>query len=170
MSWYYWLITLKQFCYLIQAKPNRIFTKIYFNLSFPGETTRKRLHTNTIMLSEIPVWIKNLDSKNDDASPKFKINNSNKKFKIARITQFDDRINAFWNDVSRHFSIIVERKKEYLNWRYQKKPDSHLFNILLAEEDDTILGYVVGYSHPKDDQGHIIDLLSIRTDLTSLKI
>jgi len=79
-----------------------------------------------------------------------------KDVKITKITQFDDRINDFWKDISRYFSVIVVRNREYLNWRYFRR--SHLnFKVLLAEEDGKILGYIVFFS--KDEKGFIVDLL-----------
>ena len=79
-----------------------------------------------------------------------------KNVKIIEITRFDDRINDFWKNISRHFNIIVVRNKEYLNWRYFQRPNSK-FKVLLAEDDDKILGYIVFSS--KDEKGFIIDLL-----------
>lgn len=79
-----------------------------------------------------------------------------KDLKITEIARFDDRINDFWKNVSRYFDIIVVRNKEYLNWRYFQRPNSS-FKVLLAEEDDKILGYIV--FSPKDKKGFIVDLL-----------
>ena len=76
--------------------------------------------------------------------------------KIAKIEQFDDRIDDFWKDVSVYFDITVVRNKEYLNWRYFKNPDSN-FTVLLAEDDEKILGYIVFCS--KDETGFIVDVL-----------
>lgn len=75
---------------------------------------------------------------------------------ITKITQFDDRINDFWKDVSKHFDIIVVRNRECLNWRYFQRPQSN-FRVLLAEDDEKILGYIV--FSPKNEKGLIADLL-----------
>lgn len=76
--------------------------------------------------------------------------------KIAEIKQFDDRINDFWEKVSRFFRVIVVRNRKYLNWRYFKRPDSN-FKVLLAETDGKIQGYIVFSS--KGGKGFIVDLL-----------
>ena len=43
--------------------------------------------------------------------------------KIERISRFDERINEFWEEISKHFKIIVERNQRYMNWRYVDHPE-----------------------------------------------
>jgi len=62
--------------------------------------------------------------------------------KIREITSFDDRINGFWNKISRNYNIIRIRDKKYLNWRYVDVPNTN-YAIYIAEEEDEICGYIV---------------------------
>ena len=152
---------------------------IYFSYYFPGEVFHKhRRRGAQYEVYKIPVMMKILDTNeilreltgsrflskvlsvwlNPTISIFFRSKKSSiiEDLKITEITHFDDRINDFWKNVSRYFGIIVVRNKEYLNWRYFKRPDSN-FKVLLAEEDEKILGYIVFSS--KDEKGFIVDLL-----------
>lgn len=87
------------------------------------------------------------------------------KFKgiIKNIWNFDARIDDFWEEVSRHYDFIVERKQNYLNWRYCDSR-SGKFVIKQAEKDDRILGYIVLSINKKLENypiGFVVDLLTI---------
>lgn len=62
--------------------------------------------------------------------------------RVAEISSFDDRINNFWDSVSREYGILLVRDKKYLNWRYFEKPDQD-YKVLVAEKDRRVLGYMV---------------------------
>jgi len=150
---------------------------IYFSYYFPGDVFHKHRGVS-YEVCKIPVMMKILDTNEitrELVGNKFlakvlsfclnpiisvffrsKKNSIPEDLKITKIAQFDDRINDFWQNVSRYFGIIVVRNKEYLNWRYFQRPDSN-FKVLLAEEDEKILGYIVFSS--KDEKGFIVDLL-----------
>ncbi len=90
-------------------------------------------------------------------------------FRIRRMKELEDKVNEFWKDVSSNFGVIVARDKKYLDWRYQKKPDSN-FEFLVAEDKQKILGYaVVAY---ENNAGYIVDLLvhPERSDVTQALI
>lgn len=150
---------------------------IYFSYWFPGEIYHKHRGENSYAVCKIPVMMKLYPNEtmrkltgsrflakvlSVPLNPIISIIFRSKKspiiegMKITEIAQFDDRVDDFWKDVSRYFNIIVVRNKEYLNWRYFKRPNSN-FRVLLAECDEKILGYVVFAS--KDEKGFIIDLL-----------
>jgi len=161
------------------AHDELVKASIYWQYSFPGEIFQRHPGTRTsYAVCKIPVMMKIFDTteivrklirirvlakvlsvwSNLIIGAFFK---SKKKpiiegVKITKIVKFDDRINDFWNNVSKYFDIIVVRNKKYLNWRYSQRPDSN-FRILLAEEDEKILGYIVFSS--KDESGFIVDLL-----------
>lgn len=83
---------------------------------------------------------------------------------IRQIHAFDDRIDDFWKTISRFYEIIVVRDKEYLNWKYFKRP--HLsFDVFLAEIGEKIVGYIV--LSTRDQEGFIVDLMAnpTRTDV-----
>jgi len=84
--------------------------------------------------------------------------------KTSKISVFDDRIDVFWNTVSRFYGIIVARSKTYLNWIYFKRP--HLsFDVFLAEVGETVLGYTVLSARVEDSfkKGVIVDLMTYPT-------
>ena len=87
----------------------------------------------------------------------------NKDISISEIQSFDDRINTFWDEIKDHYNFIVERTKDYLNWKYcdQRGGD---FIVKTAEEDGRILGYSVLKMESNNEEypkGEIIDLLTI---------
>lgn len=86
-----------------------------------------------------------------------------KKVTIKKISKFDDRINKFWEKISKEYSFIVERHKNYLNWRYCD-PRGGKYRVYIAEDDDTIVGYSVVRINKYDQdyhKGYIVDLLSL---------
>jgi hypothetical protein len=153
---------------------------IYFVYTFPGEILREHKEDPSVhkRFGTMTIFLKLLDSK---AILKGKIKNEflykillfllnplvhvffrskkkrkSKAFEVLEISNFDNRINDFWKEVSEYFTIIVERKREYLNWRYFKRPNL-TFKVLLAEKEGRILGYLV-YSFA-EGKGAIIDFL-----------
>ena len=89
---------------------------------------------------------------------------NNERIKISEISAFDTRINSFWEMVSKRYCFIIERTKDYLNWRYcdSRSGDNVIKQI---EEEENILGYIVlriRTSKAKDYYiGTIVDLLTI---------
>jgi hypothetical protein len=66
-----------------------------------------------------------------------------------RVSAFDDRFDAFWNEISSFHGICIVRNKAYLNWKYLERP--HLsFDVLLAEDGERILGYTVLLARAED--------------------
>ena len=82
---------------------------------------------------------------------------------ITDIDRFDHRIDDFWETVSNNYDFIVERRMEYLNWRYCD-PRAGDFMIKQAEDGEgRILGYsVLGINKYLGEYhiGYIIDLLT----------
>jgi GNAT superfamily N-acetyltransferase len=80
---------------------------------------------------------------------------------VRTVESFDKRIDDFWKNISKNYSVIVIRDKEYLNWRYFQKPNAG-YTVLLAEKDAEILGYVVLRCMNKEGLklGYIVDLLA----------
>lgn len=91
-------------------------------------------------------------------------------FRISKIHSFNDNINVFWDEIKGHYTFIVERTRDYLNWRYcDSRGGDYIINI--AEED----GRALGYSVLRIDRyvrnypvGYIVDLLTLpeRLDVT----
>lgn len=84
-------------------------------------------------------------------------------FRIKKISSFDNSINAFWNEIKDHYTFIVERTKDYLNWRCCD-PRGGNYLIKIAERDGHVLGCIVLRinKYQKDyPTGYIIDLLTL---------
>ena len=86
----------------------------------------------------------------------------NKDIQVIEINRFDDRAEAFWDEVRDHYDFIVERTREHLNWNYCDARGGD-FTVKLAEEDGRMLGYIVmkmgdGGVYPR---GEVIDLLTV---------
>lgn len=82
---------------------------------------------------------------------------------ISEINIFDDRIDDFWKEVSDHYDFIVERRKNYLNWRYCDKRGGD-FIVLQAECGGQVLGYTslrINNYRKNYAIGYILDLLTL---------
>jgi predicted N-acetyltransferase YhbS len=87
----------------------------------------------------------------------------NQNLRISEKSKFDDRIDKFWEEISKHYSFIIERREDYLNWRYCD-PRSGDFIIKQVEGDGQILGYsVLRINRSRSDYsvGFIVDLLTL---------
>jgi len=63
--------------------------------------------------------------------------------RVREIRAFDERIESFWDEVSKHNGFIIERNTDYLNWRYCD-PRAGGFIIKQAEsEGGDVHGYIV---------------------------
>ena len=54
-------------------------------------------------------------------------------FKITKIDRFDEKIDEFWSQVRPQYKFVVERDRDYLNWRYCD-PRGGNYVIKVAEE------------------------------------
>lgn len=86
----------------------------------------------------------------------------NKDIQVSEISEFDVRVDTFWDDVKDHYDFIVERTREHLNWNYCD-PRGGNFIVKLAEENGRMLGYIVlkrdeGGVYPR---GEVVDLLIV---------
>jgi GNAT superfamily N-acetyltransferase len=79
-------------------------------------------------------------------------------FELRRIETFDARIDVFWREAARSFRFLIERTMDYLNYRYAD-PRAGTYEIVIAEQDGSILGYVV--TTASREAGHIVDLLAL---------
>ncbi len=101
-----------------------------------------------------------------------RINRGEKDFSINSVKRFDKKINLFWDRVKDNYNFIIEKKEDYLNWRYCSNSDQYY--IRLATKGEEILGFsVLYYSEDEvDSEGSIIDLLALkeRPDVTEYLI
>jgi GNAT superfamily N-acetyltransferase len=84
------------------------------------------------------------------------------KFKLRQISLFDSSINDFWDSIKDSYDFILERKKEFLNWRYFGSGAGH-YRVIQAEENGQVFGYSVlriNRIKPDNPNGFIVDLLA----------
>jgi len=84
-------------------------------------------------------------------------------FRIKEITSFDDAINQFWNKIKDHYTFIVERNKDYLNWRYCDSRGGN-YVVKVAEIGGQELGYIVLRVNKYRENypvGYIVDLCTL---------
>ena len=83
---------------------------------------------------------------------------------VHKIHSFDARIDIFWEKISDQYNFIIERRKDYLNWRYCD-PRAGAFVIKQAEDTGgSILGYcVLRINRYIQDYpiGYLVDLLTL---------
>ena len=77
---------------------------------------------------------------------------------LREVTQFDDRVDGFALEASAPFQRITMRTKDELNWRYCDRRAGP-FRVVLAEERDELIGYVV--FRISYERGYIADLLAL---------
>ena len=82
---------------------------------------------------------------------------------IDGVDEFDETFDAFWYQVKESYSFILEKKKDYLNWRYRGH-DRDQYHIRVASKGDTVLGFsVLRYDTTgSGSEGSIMDLLALR--------
>lgn len=83
-------------------------------------------------------------------------------FKITKIDRFDEKIDEFWSQVRPQYKFVVERDRDYLNWRYCD-PRGGNYVIKVAEAENKTLGYTVLRINRYDKEypvGYIVDLLA----------
>lgn len=83
---------------------------------------------------------------------------------ISEVNRFDDRIDIFWEEATGLYDFILERKRDYLNWRYCD-PRAGDFVVKQVEDDDgRLLGYsVLRINRYRDEYpiGYIVDLITL---------
>jgi hypothetical protein len=89
---------------------------------------------------------------------------------LVEVDFFDERVDHFWDTVKASYSFIVERKKEYLNWRSMEQPWLKFKRILALDGEGLMVGYAVLKVDMLDEyhEGEIVDLLTLpgRGDVT----
>jgi hypothetical protein len=63
-------------------------------------------------------------------------------FDIFEVERFGEEMDGFWHSSCFPNSIMVARRKEYLNWRYVENP-SRFYRKVLVTRDDKISGFLV---------------------------
>lgn len=77
------------------------------------------------------------------------------------IEKFDDSIDDFWEKASGINKILIEKNKEYLNWRYCENPLKK-YHVVLAKKNDEIVGFtVIDLQQIPSMRAFIIDILTL---------
>jgi hypothetical protein len=63
-------------------------------------------------------------------------------FSIEKIMSFDDKIDDFWKNIKDDYDFIVEKSKDYLNYRFCDKR-AGTYDVWQATENDAVIGYMV---------------------------
>ena len=82
---------------------------------------------------------------------------------ICEIKRFDNRVNTFWNEIKNHYNFIMERTKDYLNWRYCD-PRGGNYIVKIAEKKGDILGYSITRINKYEIEyptGYIVDIITL---------
>jgi GNAT superfamily N-acetyltransferase len=91
---------------------------------------------------------------------------------VSEVKIFDDRVDEFWERVSDQYDFIVERRGEYLNWRYcDPRVGDNV--IKMAEEDGKTIGYSVLRVNSYRQEypiGYIVDLIALPGRLDAVHI
>jgi hypothetical protein len=61
---------------------------------------------------------------------------------ITQVAKFDQRVDSFWERISRNYPVIIVRNQSYLNWRFVRRPDAK-YTLLAATRGDNLVGYIV---------------------------
>ncbi len=84
-------------------------------------------------------------------------------FHIGKITHFDERIEIFWREIKNYYNFIIERGRDYLNWRYMDSRGGD-YLVKIVEVDEKILGYMVLRINRRQADypvGYLVDLLTL---------
>jgi GNAT superfamily N-acetyltransferase len=92
-------------------------------------------------------------------SPSSKIQNG---LSIDRVYKFDEKIDVLWDRIKTDYNYILEKKQDYLNWRYCTN-NSDQYQVRQATHGDEVLGYsALRYSEDGErSEGSIMDLLAL---------
>jgi hypothetical protein len=87
------------------------------------------------------------------------------RFRLDRITRFDERFDRFWERVRDDYPVMLVRDAAHLNWRYADAPHVAYTKLGLT---DTSTGQIQGYAvlglrqRAGQLRGHIADLVTTR--------
>lgn len=84
--------------------------------------------------------------------------------KIRKIESFNVRINDFWGQLSKFYRFIIERRMDYLNWRYCDLRSGDFIVRIAEGRGGVILGYsvaVINKNLPNYPVGYLVDLLTL---------
>ena len=135
----------------------------YFVYGFPNNNSiymfEKKL--DWINFGQSELLIKNI-------SGKIKQIDILKKYSVHEIRNFNNEYENFWEKNCRNLPIIINKKKDYLNWRYVEHPfvKYRIFLVKLIKTREIVSYFVLKTYTDKNEirGGHIVDIF-IRTGI-----
>lgn len=84
---------------------------------------------------------------------------------ITQIRHFDERFDAFAQELESEHRVIGVRDRQFLNWRYAGRPDVR-YVVLMATRGARLVGYLVLRWADKDRlrRGYLVDFLVRKSD------
>ena len=83
------------------------------------------------------------------------------------VSAFDERFDAFWNEVRENYKIIADRNSHYLNWRYTNcKGVEYRVFCLSQKGSGPLKGYIVYFLY--NNVANIEDMFAVKMDRTWL--
>ena len=67
---------------------------------------------------------------------------SSSEFSLMKYSKFDDRVDAFWENIRYKYPITISRSKKYFNWRYANHP-IFKYDIFFTEKYSEIKAIIV---------------------------
>lgn len=142
-------------------------------VNFPHRITR------LIKVKNINTHLKNRPRKNDNLvrlgfsifkiinkiiSSTIPLNKSIKGIKINDIVKFDKNIDDFWDKIRSDYSFTLEKNKEYMNWRLDRRGGNYFIKQALQNKE--MVGYVAFEIRNIDDykEVYILDILTLSND------
>jgi hypothetical protein len=97
--------------------------------------------------------------------PQHKKNDKN----IRQVISFNDKHGELYNCFINDCKFIINRDKNYLNWRFVIKPNNN-YNIFEYRTNDSTLGYIVINTYKEDNvlYGQIIDIIASNEEVFCL--
>ena len=85
---------------------------------------------------------------------------------INVIENFDNNYENFWNRSKLKYDFILDRNKEYMNWRYVDRKDIKYLNYKLVIQNKTYAYISLKiYKEEKIKKGHIMDIITIDNNI-----
>ena len=88
---------------------------------------------------------------------------------IENIVFFDSRFDAFWEQISEDYPVLIVRDSAYLNWRYCEYPFNRFHSFCLTR-NNKILGFAVFYMGIDENELKFTSILELLTPKNSYNI
>jgi hypothetical protein len=84
-------------------------------------------------------------------------------FRLVEVSEFDEKVDSFWERVKEDYTFILEKKRNYLNWRFQDNERGKHIKVQAVKGDD-LLGFMVFGLREEDGyaEGQIEDLIALK--------